>query len=133
MVATEVRQYYSDHSTLTDPGVLAPLYADLPGDIRGLARVVQGVLIHPGPATLRLYQVKPAEIDNTLFGLRHIEALLRRIQQRHGASLAISRPPALRIGANCRNFGVLLVSMLRQQGVPAPRRLWRLFLQSALV
>jgi hypothetical protein len=122
MEVTHVLDYYRQHSTLTDPGAQAALYDDLPHNVDALAHIVQGVLIHPGAGYLRHYKVKPEEIDNTLFGLRRIEDLLERIQQRHRAPLTVARPPSLRVGAICRNFAVLLVSMLRHQGIPARAR-----------
>jgi hypothetical protein len=121
MDSAAARQYYRAHSIFTDPGARAALYADLPRDVPGLARVIQGVIIHPGWA--RRYGVEVSELDNTRFGLRLVEDLLRRIEQRHAGSLTVARPPADRIGAICRNFGVLLVSMLRQQGIPARLRI----------
>ncbi|HEX4208284.1 MAG TPA: transglutaminase-like domain-containing protein [Ktedonobacteraceae bacterium] len=120
MVATQILAYYRQHSLFTDPGVCADLYADLPHDVAGLAQVVQGLIIHPG--NLNSYNVKQGEIDNTVFGLHRVENLLQRMQRRYTAPLTVSRPPALRIGAICRNFAVLLVSMLRQQGIPARAR-----------
>lgn len=122
MVETRVLDYYRQQSMFTDPGTCAALYDDLPHDMAGLARVVQGTLIAPYVLLLQQYHVEPDEIDNTRFGLHRVEALLQRIQQRHAAPLTVARPPALRIGAICRNFGVLLVSMLRHQGVPARLR-----------
>jgi hypothetical protein len=121
MISSQVLDYYRQHSILTDPGTQASLYEDLPHDVPGLAKVVQGVIIYPG--RLSLYHIQPQEIDNTIFGLRKIEDLLKRIQRRDPAPLSVERPPKDRIGAICRNFGTLLVSMLRQQGVPARLRI----------
>ncbi len=123
MVEARVLDYYRQQSMFTDPGTCAALYADLPHDVVGLARVVQGTLIGPYDLLLQQYHVKREEIDNTRFGLHRVEALLQRIQQRHAALLTVARPPALRIGAICRNFAVLLVSMLRYQGIPARLRI----------
>ncbi|MBA2287319.1 MAG: transglutaminase domain-containing protein [Ktedonobacteraceae bacterium] len=126
MDATQVLQYYREHTTFTDPGKYAALYKELPRDVPGLARVVQGLLIPPYGELLRnQYHVDPEEIDNEPFGPfgpRRMEALIERIQIRHAAPLAIERPPILRIGVICRNYAVLLASMLRQQGIPARAR-----------
>lgn len=126
MVATEVLQYYREHSVFTDPGKYAALNEDLPGDVPALARVVQGLLIPPYIALLRnQYHVDPQDIDNEPFGPfgpRRMEDLIERIQTRHAAPLAIERPPVLRIGVICRNYAVLLASILRQQGVSARAR-----------
>lgn len=126
MDATQVLQYYREHSALTDPGKYAALYEELPRDVPGLARVVQGLIIPPYVALLRnQYHVDPEEIDNEPFGPfgpRRMKDLLERIQIRHAAPLTVERPPVLRIGVICRNYAVLLASMLRQQGIPARAR-----------
>jgi hypothetical protein len=126
MEALQALQYYREHSAFTDPGKYAALYEELPRDVLGLARVVQGLLIPPYDALLRdRYHVDPESIDNEPFGPfgpRRMEDLIERIQIRHAAPLTVERPPILRIGVICRNYTVLLVSMLRQQGVPARAR-----------
>lgn len=126
MRTTPILQYYREHSAFTDPGKYAALYEDLPREVSTLVQVVQGLIIPPYVALLRdLYHVDPEEIDNEPFGPfgpRRIEALIERIQFRHAAPLTVARPPALRIGVICRNYAVLLISMLRQQGVPARAR-----------
>lgn len=126
MDTTQLLQYCREHSVFTDPGKYAVLYEELPRDVPGLVRVVQGLLIPPYVALLRdLYHVDPDEIDNEPFGPfgpRRIEDLLERIQIRYPAPLSVERPPVLRIGVICRNYAVLLASMLRQQKVPARAR-----------
>jgi hypothetical protein len=119
-------QYYREHSAFTDPGTLAALYDALPSDAAGLVRIVQGLLIPPYSTLLRdLYHVDPKDIDNEPFGPfgpRRIEALVERIQTRHTAPLTVARPPVWRIGVICRNYAVLLTSLLRHEGVPARAR-----------
>jgi hypothetical protein len=123
MVTIQGLDYYRQHSQITDPGKQTDSYEDLPHDVSGLTRIVQNLVIPPYDALLRnQYHINLEAIDNTRFGLLRIEDLLARIQQRHRASLTEARPPELRIGAICRNFAVLLVSMLRHQGIPARAR-----------
>lgn len=123
MNAIQVLTYYREQSALTDPGRNAALYDDLPRDIPGLAHVIQGLIIPPYAELLRNgYHIEPSEIDNARGGVRRVEDLLERVQGRHAAPLTEERPPVLRVGMICRNFAVLLVSMLRQQGVPARAR-----------
>ena len=123
MVTQNILNYYRQQSELTDPGICAPLYDDLPHDMLSLAQVVQGLLIPPYAEVLNFYNVNEDDFDNAIFGVRRIEELLQRIMRRYDAPLTMQRPPNMRIGAICRNFGTLLVSMLRQQGVPARLRI----------
>ncbi len=122
----QILAYYREQSVFTDPGKYAALYEELPRDVPSLAQVVQGLLIPPYAELLRnQYHIDPEAIDNEPFGPfgpRRMEELLERIQLRHAAPLSAARPPVLRIGVICRNYAVLLVSLLRQQGIPARAR-----------
>lgn len=123
MLASQIRDYYRQQSVLTDPGKNAPLYDELPHTVSELVRVIQGVIILPYGNLLRQgYHIDPNEIDNATFGLRRVEDLLERVQHRYQAPLTVERPPVMRVGMICRNFAVLLVSMLRYQGIPARAR-----------
>ena len=48
MDATQVLQYYREHSVFTDQGKYAALYEELPRDVPGLVQVVQGLIIPQG-------------------------------------------------------------------------------------
>ena len=119
----QVLAYYREQSLLTDPGKYAYLYEDLPRDVAGLVSVVQGLLIPPYVELMREgYGLEPGQIDNARFGERRTEDILARILRRRPEPLTMRRPPVDRIGMICRNFAVLLVSMLRYQGMPARAR-----------
>jgi len=111
--------YYAGHSAITDPGRFANLLDDLPRDVAEVARVVQGLLMHPAAA--RLYG-EPPEADGAAWGYRTMEETIERILTLDGAPLAVPRPPGKRLRGNCRNFAVLFVSILRHRGIPARRR-----------
>jgi hypothetical protein len=38
--------YYTEQSAVTDPGEMAPVFADLPADIPTLRRIARGLVIH---------------------------------------------------------------------------------------
>jgi len=117
-----VLNFYRRQSQWTDPGSMAALYADLPTDPPALAHIVQNVLIAPYRFRLSLYGLQPDDIDSVDFGLHRMDALLERIQQRAPGPLAQPRAPRDRIGAICRNFAALHVSLLRHVGIPARER-----------
>ncbi|GHO47852.1 transglutaminase-like domain-containing protein [Ktedonospora formicarum] len=119
----KTQDYYRQQSVLTNPGRQIRLYEGLPYDMASIVKIVQNVLIPPYTELLREgYHIELEEIDNTRFGIRRMEDMLERIENRSNMPLTVERPPALRIGAICRNFAVLLVSILRHQGVPARAR-----------
>ncbi len=114
--------FYRQQSQWTDPGEMVTLYAATPADPVALAQIVQNVLIAPYAFRLHLYGLRQAEIDSVDFGLHRMDALLARIQAREPGPLAQPRAPRQRIGAICRNFAALHVSLLRHHGVPARER-----------
>jgi len=117
---TMLLDYYRQHSPITDPGRYAALYDALPDAPRQIARVIQGLLLHPG--VLHLYEIPGDLVDNAVFGVRPIEGLLERILRVNPTPLTTPREPRQRLGAICRNFAVLMVSMLRYKGIPARER-----------
>ena len=115
----QLLKFYARHSPITEPGPHSHLFRQLPRDVGGVARVVQGLIMHPAAA--KLYGERP-EPDNPGWGYRTMAETLERILAINSAPLEVPRPARQRLRANCRNFAVLFVSMLRHQGVPARRR-----------
>ncbi len=58
-------EYYAQHSIMTDPRELGDLLTDLPDDVPGLVRVVQGALIHPFCVELYHVQLSPHQRAGT--------------------------------------------------------------------
>jgi hypothetical protein len=105
---------------MTAAGKYAGLFDGLPTGPDGVARVVQGLLIHEFWA--EAYGVTLAEEDRDRVNLRHVEQVLDAIVSRDDRPLDVPRAPAGRIATNCRGFSVMAVAMLRAQGVPARAR-----------
>jgi len=109
---------YASHDVLTDPWPHGALFDALPVDVAELSRVIQGLLIHDFYG-FRLYGPTPARFlpasRETLPVSKRIDAILA------AGNDAISdiRPPAQRSVSTCRDFALMLCSMLRQHGVPA--------------
>jgi excinuclease ABC subunit A len=114
-----ILEYYTQQSPITDPGHYAPLFHDLPHDITSLTRVVQGLLVHP--SATGLYGELP-ERGNPAWGYRTMAETLEHIAALDSSPLTAVRVPARRLRANCRNFAVLLVAMVRHRGIPARKR-----------
>jgi hypothetical protein len=116
----EALTYLSQPGPLTDPGAYADLFEALPTGIGDLCRLVQGVTVHIFWAEsygLTLDPVRQAEVQ-----LRSLQRRLRRTQELDPRPLTQVRSPEKRIVGNCRDFSLLLVSILRHQGVPARAR-----------
>ena len=90
---------------------------ELPRDVAALARIVQGLLLHEHWAPA--YGVALSDERRSGSQIRAVEPMLERLL---GQPLTIARPVGERLVGVCRHFSLLLVAMLRAQGVPARAR-----------
>jgi transglutaminase-like putative cysteine protease len=112
-----ILQYYAQQSVITDPHTYSHLFENLPHDLPNLVKTVQGLVLSlPWEDAYGLDT--PRERHNELY-LRTVPEMLRRILELDSLPLTSERPPQKRKVSLCRDFAVLLVSMLRYQSVPA--------------
>ncbi len=112
------QRYYSEQSSITDAGRYSALLDGLPTAIPDLVKVVQGLIIHP--LAVERHGLPPDEA--TPEQVRFVADMLQDIVGRSSAPLTTTRERSRRLQANCRTSAVLLVAMLRHQGVPARKR-----------
>jgi len=112
-----ILQYYAQQSLITDLSIYSHLFERLPQDLPNLVKTVQGLLISlPWEDTYGLDT--PKERHSEIY-LRTVPEMLKRIAELDPSPLTVSRPPEKRKVSLCRDFAVLLVSILRYQNVPA--------------
>jgi hypothetical protein len=112
--------FFSRQGTMSDPGPYAHLYNNLPTDIADLCKVVQGTTIHVFWAQrygLELTDERRSEVQ-----LRTMPRRLARMIELDDCPLATPRPLDRKLVGNCRDFSLMLVSILRHQGVSARAR-----------
>ncbi|MDT0344773.1 transglutaminase-like domain-containing protein [Streptomyces litchfieldiae] len=114
----EVAAYYTAQSTFSDPGALASAYAGLPTGPARLARIVRDLMIHRVEGDLFGHPPAPDRLRDDA-ETRYLDDILRIITERNAAPLTTRRDPADRFVGVCRDFALLLCSILRHQGVPA--------------
>jgi len=112
--------YYSEPGVMTSPGRHASLLDNVPRDIADLASVAQGLIIHEHLA--HAYGVSLSAEDRAPVHVRRVEELLGLIVAKDSRPLSDAREPGARVAGNCRHFSILMVAMLRNQGVPARAR-----------
>ena len=112
--------FYAAQSTVTDPGSMAHLFADLPPDIPALRRIASGLVTHYRGDDLEALGIPEERVQE--INTRNVEPMLRRIIELDDRPLAAQRPKQRRLVGCCRDFTVLFVSMLRHQGIPARSR-----------
>ena len=113
-------RYYAQQGVISDPGELAYLYEGLPSSLPELVQVVQGSTVHIFWAErygLKLSAEREAEVQ-----LRTMPRRLQRMLEIDPHPLSQPRPLEKKLVGNCRDFTLLLVSLLRHQGTPARAR-----------
>lgn len=115
------RRYYAQPGPMSTIGPFTRLLDGLPDDVPSLVRAVQGVVTYDvvfrqfyghGLPDSRLEEIH----------LRRVEEMLARIGRMSEDPLSVSRKPDLRLLGRCRHYTVLLVSILREKGIPARAR-----------
>ncbi len=112
--------YYARHGVMTEPGQYAQLYEGLPAEPSELCKVGHGLILHVFHA--HRYGVELPEEKMQEVRLRTVEQMLGRITELDDSPLTSRRPPERRLVGNCRDFSVLLASMLQHHGIPARAR-----------
>ncbi|WP_328841047.1 transglutaminase domain-containing protein [Streptomyces europaeiscabiei] len=120
-LAPDVAAFYTAQSAFSDPGELAPLYADLPRDPARLARVARDLMIHRGEGETFGYATPRERLHNDA-ETRYLDDVLRIVVERNDAPLSHRREPEDRFVGVCRDFSLLHCSLLRHTGVPARLR-----------
>ncbi len=113
-------EYYSQVAPVTDPGRFRRHLLDLPDDIPALCCVVQGLLIHD--MWVPRYGIELDQNRMNELRLYYVEKILARAFELDERPLDQQRPPAKRVIGCCRDFSVLLCSILRVKGIPARAR-----------
>jgi len=113
-------QFYSTTGIMTEPGQYTSAFEDLPTDIASLCEVVQGNLLHIFWS--ERYGRVLYESEKRTVNIRSIAEKLALIEPVDAQSLNMPRPLEKRQIGNCRDFTLLLTSILRYQGVPARAR-----------
>lgn len=113
-------KYYSTPGIMTDPGLHQIDFAKLPEDIGELCKLIQNNLIHIFWS--ERYGRKLTESEQNTVNIRSIEQKLALIKGNDCSPLTKPRPLEQRQVGNCRDFSLMLTSILRYQGVPARSR-----------
>lgn len=113
-------KYFAIPGVITSPGRYAALLDGLPTGLPELVRTVQGLMLHVFWA--EQYGVYHPPERREEVQLRYVERQLARILGLDPHPLDQARPAETRLVGNCRDFSVLLTTMLRHQGAPARAR-----------
>lgn len=116
----DILEFYRSPAKMTSSGAHAREVVPLPRDVPALARIVQGLLLHEHIAPA--YGVELSDPRRSETHTRTAEQVIVLAYRHDGRPLAEARSVDDRVIGTCRNFTVLLVTLLRAQGVPARAR-----------
>jgi hypothetical protein len=108
--------FYLKQSPYSDPGDLST--TDLPRDPGQLAHVVRNLIIHRGESERFGYAIPRGPLHGDAES-RYVTELLRILRERSDKPPAERRAPEERFVGTCRDFSLLLCSLLRATGTPA--------------
>lgn len=109
---------YISQGKYTDPGNCAALFQGLPSHVEDLCGIIHGLLIHDYYGGV-LYGDPPWDDHPPSRETCTVEQRLNDIMAKHELPLETARPVFERSVGTCRDFSLLLCSMLRHQGIPA--------------
>ena len=112
--------YFTNQGCISDAGPYESLYRALPASIAELVKLVQGVTVHVFWTERYGFKAPPERMAEVQ--LRWIEKRLARTLELDPRALIETRSVEKKLLGNCRDHSVLLVSMLRYQGIPARAR-----------
>lgn len=114
------QSYYSIQGRMSDPGIYAPMLANLPASIADLVCIVQGITIHVFWGERYGLKIPPERMGE--LQLRSMERRLTRTIELDFRPFVEARALDRKLIGNCRDYSLLLTSILRHQGIPARAR-----------
>jgi len=113
----ELLNHYQKQSPSTDPANYEYLYNDLPASTKLICNIIKKQLIHPMEASQMKDKLPPDRYYEDA-DFPTVSAMLAGLNNRNDKGLTDARKPDERLVVACHNHGLLLVSILRSQGVP---------------
>lgn len=113
--------YYSSHSISSNPGQDETLLRKLPNSIEKLCNIIHGLMIHFNN-TEDLYDFKPKLEEIREVNTRYMDRILKIILAKDPSPLHKERKPRKRFFGSCRDFSLMLCSILRSKKIPSRLR-----------
>lgn len=110
-------EFYKDQSDTSNPKEFSFLFDSLPDSIPELCEIVHGVISHRDSS--ELYGLELTEKRKMEGETRYVDLILKLIYDQEKAPLTKKREPIKRFAGTCRDFALLLCSILRYKGIPA--------------
>lgn len=113
--------YYSLHSLNSNPGQYESLLRKLPDNTEELCNIIHDLIIHFNN-TEDLYDFKPKLEEIREVNTRYMDQILKVILAKDPSPLYKKRKPRKRFFGSCRDFSLMLCSILRSKKIPSRLR-----------
>ena len=114
-----VLDFYRQYSFFTDPGEYEYLYEKLPDSLPELCRLIQSQFIHPYAELPKYREQIPEERWNESLKYPTVQSILEGLLSHDSRGLVKDWKPANRLVLGCREYSILLASILKYRGIPA--------------
>jgi formylglycine-generating enzyme len=114
-----VLDFYRQYSSFTDPGEYKYLYKDLPDSLPELCDLIKSQFIHPYAELPKYREQIPKERWDELLNYPTVKTILKGLLVYDSRGLVIDRKPENRLVLGCREYAILLASILKYRGIPA--------------
>ncbi|HSW69752.1 MAG TPA: AMP-binding protein [Gammaproteobacteria bacterium] len=120
MQENALTNYYSQQSLISDPGIYQSYFENLSDDISQLCEILHGILLHFLDAKSFNCDVLPSRLAE--MDCRQIKQIIQKVIELDDTLFHSPREISKKILSSCRDFSLLLCSVLRHKKIPARLR-----------
>jgi sulfatase modifying factor 1 len=114
-----ILDFYRQYSSFTDPGEYEYLYKNLPESLAELCSLIKVQFIHPYDELPKYREQIPKERWNESSKYPTVKSVLEGLLSYDSSGLVKDRKPKDRLVLGCRDYSLLLASILKYRGIPA--------------
>jgi sulfatase modifying factor 1 len=113
-----VLDFYKQYSSFTDPGEYAYLYKNLPDSLPELCSLIKSQFIHPYEDLPKYRDQIPKERWDESLKYPTVKSVLEGLLSYDTRGIVKDRKPVDRLVLGCRDYAILLASILKHRGIP---------------
>ncbi len=115
-----ILEFYKQYSSFTDPGKYEYLYKNLPDSLPELCRLIKSQFIHPFSELPQYRDQIPEERWNEwLTSYPTVQSIMKGLLTYDSRGFVNDRKPEDRLVLGCREYAILLASVMKYRGIPA--------------
>jgi hypothetical protein len=114
-----VLDFYKQYSSFTDPGEYAYLYENLPDSLPELCILIKSQFIHPYTELPNYKEQISEERWDESVKYPTVKSILKGLLTYDSRGLVIDRKPEDRLVLGCREYAILMASIIKYRGIPA--------------